>query len=239
MALSGSQIAMIRFAEAAVMIAAVTMSALATSWSMSLLYFTIQSNVIGIAVLIWGGLNAVSGRTIAACPRLSFIATISLLLTAIVFWGLLAPFMKVDLLTFPNLTEHLFGPIFIIVDRLKFYMGHAPSGKGPLIALVHPLLYMAIVMPVGICQLVRFPYGWFPYPFLDVTSYGPIVFVFIAILALVIVILAVLWSRLERRRLHDSVLRSLTRRRRSPAVSASFPYPIPSRTVPSINLPSI
>ncbi len=70
MALSRTSIALFRFAAAALIIASLVLSSFDMDVVTLLLYFTIQSNIIGIAVLIWGGVYAITGKSIAACPRL-------------------------------------------------------------------------------------------------------------------------------------------------------------------------
>ncbi len=142
----------------------------------------------------------------------TFVATLSLILTALVFWALLAPSMEFNLLSYPNLVQHLFGPILVIADRLLFYVGSAPSGREILIALVHPVLYVITVMAVGIAGVMEFPTGRFPYPFLDVYKHGAMVLVYIASLTIGIIIVASLWARMERGLAHRMVMRTLTRR---------------------------
>jgi hypothetical protein len=211
MVLSRSSIALFRFVAAALIAAGIILDMINGYGVKLLFYFTIQSNIIGIVVLLWGGFSILMNERVDACPHLSYVATMSLILTGVVFWFLMAPFVKFDLLSFQNLMVHLFGPLAIIADRLLFYVGHAPSGREPFIALVHPFLYLVTTMIVGLGKFVEFQYGWFPYPFLDVYTYGVLVPIFIAILAVCITVGSFIWARIERRRAHKMVMRALTK----------------------------
>jgi len=205
-------IGVLRLAAAAVIISSVIWL-LYRSGPVYLLYFTIQSNLLGIAVLAFGGITALTGGKLAACPRLSFIATFSLLMTMLMFWGIIAPSVEFELVTFVNITQHLFAPLVVILDRVLFYTGCAPTKKGALIALIHPILFFIQAMIVGAAKLVEFPDGtrWFPYPFLDFYEHGMMMPVFIIVIALFMILSASLMAWWERRRDKKLVMRALTR----------------------------
>ncbi len=175
-----------------------------------LLYFTVQSNLMGAAVLLIGAYFALTGRKIAACPRLSFVATIALTVTFLIFWTLLAPLVTDILWTFFNLMEHLFAPLLLMIDRLLFYRGCAPTPKGSMIALVYPIYYVIQAMIVGLGHLARFGESWFPYPFLDVDIFGAWVILNIILVALGIAGLSYLWAWVERRCFKKTVIDALS-----------------------------
>ena len=230
-------IAAFRFGSAILMAASVIYALLYGSGPILLLYFTIQSNILGIVSLFLGGLSAISGGRISSYPGLSFIATISLLATGIVFWCLLSPFVDIPLLSVTNLCHHLFCPLLVIVDRLLFYYGCAPSPRDAFIAMIHPVLYLVQSVIVGGLKLVDFDIGWFPYPFLDFYTYGAWVILFVAVFFFAILALAEGWALMERRRDKKRAQRMLAAlRRRFPedvcaerySISFNFCTAIPS-----------
>ncbi|MDR1068369.1 MAG: hypothetical protein LBL36_03875, partial [Clostridiales Family XIII bacterium] len=95
--------------------------------------YTIQSNIVVLAffaVLIVGtaagiarGADAKEGAY-GFYPVASFAISFAILITMLIFWGILAPPMawgNAYLMTFSNLGVHLFCPLLMIGDRLLFY----------------------------------------------------------------------------------------------------------------------
>jgi hypothetical protein len=92
-------------------------------WS-GLLYYTIQSNILVLAML--GALVVKTAFAIkrdgakgsaSFCERLSAIVTLSIAVTFLVYWALLAPTMSVStLLAFSNLQVHGITPLLMMFD---------------------------------------------------------------------------------------------------------------------------
>ncbi|MFE5285227.1 Pr6Pr family membrane protein [Nocardia sp. NPDC056611] len=127
-------------------------------------YFTIQSNIIGIVVLLVGGLRDPDGRR---WELLRGAATLYLTITLIIYALLLA---DIDV----QLTEkwindilHRLIPVVLIADWLLVLApGVKPTVKLVLGWLAYPLAYGAYV-------LIRGPFAdWYPYPFIDPREQG-------------------------------------------------------------------
>ncbi|MGW4355076.1 Pr6Pr family membrane protein [Nocardia sp. NPDC004582] len=127
-------------------------------------YFTIQSNVIGVIVLLVGGLRDPAGRR---WELVRGAATLYLTITLIIYAVLLS---NIDV----QLTEkwindilHRLIPIVLIADWLLVLApGIKPTVKLVLGWLAYPLAY-------GAYTLIRGPFAdWYPYPFIDPRDQG-------------------------------------------------------------------
>ena len=175
---------LVRIATALVAIAAIVVQAktLADAGKLDLVnflsYFTIQSNLIGIAVLLILAVRAPGPR-----PRwlesLRGAATVYLTITFIVVILLLS---NVDVglqLAWVDFALHKLTPVVIVLEWLLDPPTVRLSRRDGLGWLVFPLIWLAYT-------LVRGPIaGWYPYPFLDPAhgGYGQV-----AITSLVILI---------------------------------------------------
>ncbi len=149
-----------RSAFAALGIAAIVSAVTATTGSLGnfFSYFTIESNLLAIVVLIVGGLvNPQSQRW----AYLRGAATLFMVITGIVYAALLAN-AEVGLTSpWVDDTLHRVIPVVMLVDWILF----SPWTRRPFLAalgwLLAPLAYFAY-------SLVRGPIAhWYPYPFLD------------------------------------------------------------------------
>lgn len=135
-------------------------------------FFTIQSNVLAVVVLIALGANGIGDRrTSPLLNVLRAVATTDMIITGIVYATLLAPLGAAGGAPVPwaNSAMHIVGPLFFALDW--FVLGGRPvlAWSRIWIALVHPLLWLAVVLIRGATD------GWVPYPFLDpAQGYGAV-----------------------------------------------------------------
>ncbi|HWQ58024.1 MAG TPA: Pr6Pr family membrane protein [Clostridia bacterium] len=154
-----------------------------------LMYYTIQSNLLGI--FLFGLLLArtvkgyredgITGKT-DYYPRFEMIATVDLLLTPVVYWLLLAPTIfsssnQYGLWTFGNLCVHLATPLFCLADYLFFARTPHLKYRDAYLILLYPLAYVAVNSIVGALGYVyRTGSGGvpvhYPYFFMDYDRIG-------------------------------------------------------------------
>ena len=151
-------------------------------------YFTIQTSIINVIVLLIGGAFAVM-RTVD--PRWysvvrAAVATYAVVV-GVVYNVLLAGIPTndgyIESFTFPNLIEHVWAPIFIGVEWLLMPGRSRLSWRVLWITVSYPLVWVAVSMVRGLAGD-----GWYPYFFLNVGDTGlNVVAVYIAALAAFIV----------------------------------------------------
>lgn len=153
-------------------------------------YFTIESNILGVLVLAWGGIR---GRV---SDQVRGAVVVYLAITGVVYAVLLADVPGQHIEPWVNTVVHQVMPIVVVADWLLV----PPRDRLPQVWwwLVFPLVYLAY-------SLVRGPFAhWYPYPFLDprASGYGHVVVSAVGIaVAFVVVTLLVRWvgGRLARR----------------------------------------
>jgi hypothetical protein len=128
-------------------------------------YFTIQSNLIGIAVFLLG---AARWRSVGSVPvdLVRGGAVIYLTVTLVVFALLLSGTDVDTAIPWVNTVVHEVFPIAVIVDWLIDPPGARLTIRQGLTWLIYPLGWTAYTLVRG--ALV----GWYPYPFLDPTHGG-------------------------------------------------------------------
>jgi hypothetical protein len=135
-------------------------------------FFTIQTSIINIAVLLIGGIFAVMRTNDPHWYSIIRACTVSYaIVVGVVYNVLLAGFPTIDgyvaSFEFPNSIQHIWGPIFIAIEWLLM-PGRTRLRWGTLwISAVFPLIWLAGSMVRGLVGD-----GWFPYFFLDVTDMG-------------------------------------------------------------------
>lgn len=153
-------------------------------------YFTIQTSLINIVVLLIGGMFGVMRLT---DPRWYSVLRASIVAYAVVvgvvYNVLLAGFPSsdgyIESSPFPNLVEHVWAPIFIAVEWLFMPGRSRLSWRVLWIAAVYPLAWVALSLVRGLAGD-----GWFPYFFLNVTDSGvPTVAIYVAGIAAFIITL--------------------------------------------------
>ncbi len=145
-------------------------------------YFTIESNIFGVFVLVTGGLLDPTGRR---WQTLRGAATLYLLITGVVYAVLLA---NIDVMLqdrWINDVLHRVLPIVLVADWLL-----VPARLGISMRLVASwLIYPAVY---GVYSLIRGAMvHWYPYPFLDPRTQGyASLFIGLVVLAVVFAFLA-------------------------------------------------
>ncbi|MFE3752990.1 Pr6Pr family membrane protein [Nocardia tengchongensis] len=152
-------------------------------------YFTIQSNILGLIVLVVGGLKDPAGRR---WQVLRGAATLYLTITLIIYAVLLADIDVQLTERWINDTLHRVIPIVLIADWLLVAAALKPTVKLILGWLIYPLAY-------GAYTLVRGPFAdWYPYPFIDPREqgYGALT-IGLVVMAVVFAILGVIVAALN------------------------------------------
>jgi len=158
-------------------------------------YFTTQSNLISVGVLIAAGIQAFRGR--ASGPVLSVlraVATTCIAVVGIVYATLLAPIgADVDIVApWANIVLHYVSPIVVVLDWL-LVGDRRRLGLGRIwMLLVYPAVWTIVVLIRGATD------GWVPYPFLSPSQgYGVVSLYCVAILVVFVVfgLLVLLASR--------------------------------------------
>lgn len=135
-------------------------------------YFTIQTSLINIVVLLAGGIFALMRTNDPHWYSMVRASTVSYaIVVGVVYNLLLAGFPSVDgyeaSFEFPNAVQHVWAPIFIAVEWL-FMPGRTRLRWNTLwIAAIFPLVWLAGSMVRGLVGD-----GWFPYFFLNVGDLG-------------------------------------------------------------------
>ncbi|MBC7304268.1 MAG: Pr6Pr family membrane protein [Nocardia sp.] len=153
-------------------------------------YFTIESNVLSVIVLLVGGVLAPQG------PRWQTFrgaVTLYMLITMVVYAVLLA---QVDVMLtdkWINDVLHRILPLVLLLDWLFVTMARRLRPTPALIGawLIFPVLY-------GVYSLIRGPIvDWYPYPFIDPRTQGYVsLAIGLVVLLVVFVVLAVAMASL-------------------------------------------
>lgn len=152
-------------------------------------YFTIQSNLIGIAVLLLMAARPPGSRP-AWLESLRGAATVYLTVTFVVVIALLKDVDVGLQLKWVDVTLHEITPLVIVADWLLDPPGVVITRRMALSWLAYPLVWLAYTM-------IRGPVAaWYPYPFLDPANggYGTVaVTVVIVLVAAAVVSLGYGW----------------------------------------------
>ncbi|MCL2004505.1 MAG: Pr6Pr family membrane protein [Oscillospiraceae bacterium] len=169
----------------------------------SFMYYTIQSNLLTAALFAY--LAARTKRSLQTGtrgsagyhPRLGMICAVDLLVTLMVFWGLLVPQgMSMNyLLSFENIAVHTVTPLLCLTDYILFAEARRLKYRDVYYVCIFPLFYVVFT---GIAGLAGYVYGYegvvssafsshiefvpirFPYFFLDFDKLGMMALAFIA-----------------------------------------------------------
>jgi hypothetical protein len=128
-------------------------------------FFTIESNLFAVAVLLVSAVTPVHGRLLIMFRGA---ATLYMAVTGIVFSVLLAGIEGAEFTAVPwdNTVLHFLGPIFVVADWFIARPPQRIAFRGALIWLVYPFAYGAYSLIRGAIV------GWYPYPFLDPDEHG-------------------------------------------------------------------
>jgi len=161
----------------------------------SLLYYTLQSNI--LVIIMFGILTyktAVGLKKDGRCgscsyyPRICAAVLLAIILTLIVFWALLAPVMEIDYLpTFSNLSVHLIAPLLMLADYILFTESGKLKKRDPFIFTLVPVLYLIQATILGFAGVNYQPDAekavYFPYFFMDYYETGAWVALYIVAIA--------------------------------------------------------
>jgi hypothetical protein len=150
-------------------------------------FFTVESNVLAVVVLV-------GGAVLTGCPRgwpyFRGAVTLYLAITGIVY-ALLLSDVDVQLSAqWVNSALHQILPLFLLADWILFPPWPRASYRKALGWLAFPLAYVAY-------SLIRGPVvDWYPYPFLDPRPHGYLHVLWMSVLiglGMVVLALAVMW----------------------------------------------
>ncbi len=154
-------------------------------------YFTIQSNLIAVGVLLWTALKPAEQCNPLSRDLLRGASVLYLSVTGIVF-SLLLSGLPLVTVPFANIVLHKLMPVVIVADWLIDPPSPALSfNKAVLPLMAYPLIWLAYTIIRG--ALIE----WYPYPFLNPAKaggYGNIMFyIMIILLGAVFLIWLLVW----------------------------------------------
>jgi hypothetical protein len=147
------------------------------------MYYTNQSNLLALilfALLICRTAKGLRqdgplGKT-GYFARFEMVCVVDLLLTLVVFWVMLVPFVPDDfpLWTFANLSVHLIAPLLCLIDYILFTDARHLKYRDVYLVVIYPLCYVAFSSAAGLLGYVyrqsaedgapvRFPYFFFDF----------------------------------------------------------------------------
>ena len=158
-------------------------------------YFTMQSNIILVVVLLLAALVSFSGQRQSRSLVLARgCAATYIVITGVVYNVLLAGLEGGVSLAWANNVLHVALPLYAALDWVIF------NDRGPLprnkiwISLIYPVVWIIVVIIRGATD------GWVPYPFLDPAQGSGVVALYaLAIAVATVVFAAIIWavSRLQ------------------------------------------
>ncbi len=128
-------------------------------------YFTIQSNMIAVAVLFWVALKSDGGDGRLLRDIIRGAPVLYLGVTGIVFAVLLSDLPLVTV-PFANTVLHKLMPVVVVVDWIVDPPHPGVSFRKALVWLIYPVAWLAYTMIRG------YLIGWYPYPFLNPARMG-------------------------------------------------------------------
>ena len=128
-------------------------------------FFTIQSNLIGVAAFAWLLANGERPRS-RALELLRGAAAVYLTVTFVVVILLLSDVDVQLQVNWAEFTLHKLFPIVVVLDWLVDPPRVSLSLRDALIWLVYPLIWTGLTIGRGAAD------GWYPYPFLDPANGG-------------------------------------------------------------------
>ena len=156
-------LAMVRVIAAAIVIVAIGSDIIDQAGASSadlgntLSYFTVQSNLIGAAVLFYAA-SRWRRPPSAALDWLRGAAVVYLVVTMLIYNVLLA---SGDPMTWTNVVVHILFPVFLVIDWLVDPPGARIGWRRGILWLAYPTLFIVYTFVRGALL------GWYPYPFFD------------------------------------------------------------------------
>ncbi|MEO7904339.1 MAG: Pr6Pr family membrane protein, partial [Candidatus Saccharimonadales bacterium] len=131
-------------------------------------FFTIQSNILAVCLLMYGALYGFTKVTTRSVQLLRGGVTLYMVMTGVIFAILLAGIEGATLTAVPwdNIVLHYIMPIVILFDWLADTTKPHIAFRCAWVWLLFQLAYVAY-------SLIRGPIvNWYPYPFIDPTTSG-------------------------------------------------------------------
>lgn len=153
-------------------------------------FFTMQSNIILVVVLLIAAAVSLSGKSQSEGVMLARgCATTYIAITGVVYSVLLAGQEGGVTLAWANTALHVILPLYAALDWVIF------SDRSPLpwnklwVALIYPVVWIIVVLIRGATD------GWVPYPFLNpAQGYGVVALYALAIAVAAVVFAVVIWA---------------------------------------------
>jgi hypothetical protein len=139
-------------------------------------FFTIQSNLIGVAAFAW----LLATRDRPASFGLELLRGAAALYLTVTFFVVIFLLSGADVqldLVWVDFVLHKLFPVIVVADWLIDPPRARLTTRHALILLIYPIIWVVLTMIRGAAD------GWYPYPFLDPESggYGPVALVIAAI----------------------------------------------------------
>ena len=132
----------------------------------SLLFFTMQSNILVIVVQLIMVCYMLKGKHSKTMGRMQLCTVVSISLTMGVFWTMLAPFNP-GIKGLYNQLLHTIAPSLTIIDYLFFDDHYKPDLKDTLYSTLFPLAYVGFTIVCYFLNVEFLPGKNYPYPFLN------------------------------------------------------------------------
>lgn len=131
-------------------------------------FFTIESNLFAVAVLLVSALALVRGGQSRHVAMLRGASTMNMIIVGVVFTLLLSGIKNVEFTALPwdNTVLHYLMPVIVALDWCMDIPKTRIAFKKALVWLLFPIAYV-------VYSLLRGHYvGWYPYPFLNPSNHG-------------------------------------------------------------------
>jgi len=165
-------------------------------------YFTIQSNLIGVAVFVW--LVARDGAPRGRAMELVRAGAAAYL--TVTFFVVIALLSKIDVglqLGWVDVVLHKIFPVIIVLDWLLDPPQRRLVTRDAAVLIVYPLIWTGLTMVRGSAD------GWYPYPFLNPANggYGQVLITAVAMtIGFVLISAGIIWLGNWRRELRPQPL---------------------------------
>lgn len=152
-------------------------------------YFTMQSNILTVIMLLGTALIGFAGRTQSAGWSLSrACVTTYIVVVGIVYNTLLTGLDGGISLDWANTVLHLAIPIYVALDWVLIGDRRTVPWSKLWIVAVYPIVWIAVILVRGATD------GWVPYPFLDPTlGYGTVAVYCLCIAGAIVIVGALVW----------------------------------------------
>lgn len=152
-------------------------------------YFTMQSNILTVVMLLGTALIGFAGRTQSAGWSLfRACVTTYIVVVGIVYNTLLTGLEGGISLEWANTVLHLAIPIYVALDWLVIGDRRTIPWSKLWVVVIYPIAWIAVVLVRGATD------GWVPYPFLDpALGYGVVAMYCLGIAGAIVIVGAIVW----------------------------------------------